>query len=191
MKSKALLGFAVTALLLTATVINSCNKVYPDPCEGVTCLNGGTCVNGSCDCADGYSGPSCAHQITPTKIRISKIKITKFPQYDGGSSWDFGSGPDIYVELLLGSSTIFKQPTMFENAQATQDYTYIPTSSIDLNDATAQYTIRLFDYDSISGDDFMGGIIFYPYSSTNGFPTTLYLDAGGAVKFELTFSYVW
>ena len=194
MKSKTIFSFIVTSLFLSTLVLNSCKKDDPepvDPCENVTCLNGGTCVNGACDCADGYSGPSCADQITPIKIRISTIKITDFPQYDGGSSWDFGSGPDIYVELLLGNTTIHEQPTMFENANATQDYTYTPSSLVDLTDATAQYTIRLYDYDSGSDDDFMGGILFYPYSNTNGFPTTINLDAGGDVTFELTVSYVW
>lgn len=189
MKSFMKLGFVITSLALIT--LTSCKKDDPDPCEGVTCLNGGACVNGSCDCADGYSGPSCADQITPTKVRISKIKITSFPQYDGGSSWDIGSGPDIYVELLLGSTQIHEQPTMYENATSTQDYTYTPSSYIDLTDATAQYTIRLYDYDSGSAADFMGGILFYPYSNTGGFPTTINLDAGGDVTFELTVSYVW
>ena len=40
-------------------------------------------------------------------------------------------------------------------------------------------------------DDLMGGILFYPYSSTGGFPTTRTLDAGGDVAFELTYIYVW
>ena len=30
-----------------------------DPCEGVECQNGGTCIEGSCECAQGYSGPNC------------------------------------------------------------------------------------------------------------------------------------
>ena len=36
----------------------------------------------------------------------------------------------------------------------------------------------------------MGGILFYPYSSTNGFPTNIYIDAGGGVSFVLTVTYV-
>jgi len=37
----------------------------------------------------------------------------------------------------------------------------------------------------------MGGIYFYPYSNTGGFPTTLHVDAGGDVTFELSVNYVW
>lgn len=162
-----------------------------DPCDGVTCYNGGTCINGTCSCPQGYTGPACESQVTPTKIRISKVKITKFPQYDGGSNWDIWDGPDIYVVIKKGSTLIHEQPTMFEDASVTSTYTYTPTSYIDLTDATAQYSISLYDYDDGLGDDFMGGISFYPYSSTGGFPTTLYLDAGAGVTFELTVSYVW
>lgn len=39
----------------------SCKKEDPivDPCANITCLNGGTCVNGTCNCPPGYSGTLC------------------------------------------------------------------------------------------------------------------------------------
>ncbi len=43
----------ITTLLLFAI---SCKK---DDCKDKVCLNGGTCVDGSCLCANGYSGPNC------------------------------------------------------------------------------------------------------------------------------------
>lgn len=30
-----------------------------DPCDSVTCLNGSTCVEGVCECREGYTGTSC------------------------------------------------------------------------------------------------------------------------------------
>jgi hypothetical protein len=189
MKSKLLFGFAVTTLFLTATVFTSCEK---DPCEDVTCLNGGTCIDGECDCPEGYTGSDCGDQITPSNIRVSKISITKFPSYNNGSDWDtWSAGPDIYVLIKKNSTTIHEQPTMWEDADAAQDYTYEPNSPIDLSEPTVQYTISLYDYDSTGDNDFMGGINFYPYSSDNDFPNTLYIDAGGDVSFELDVSYAW
>lgn len=30
-----------------------------DPCDDTNCLNDGICVDGTCECPDGYSGPNC------------------------------------------------------------------------------------------------------------------------------------
>ena len=30
-----------------------------DPCESVSCLNGSTCIEGICECREGYTGASC------------------------------------------------------------------------------------------------------------------------------------
>lgn len=36
-------------------------------CGNVTCLNGGTCVHGSCFCADGFRGVACALSQCPNE----------------------------------------------------------------------------------------------------------------------------
>ena len=43
------------ALLFTIVSTQSCT----DKCDGVNCQNGGACVDGTCNCPDGYSGASC------------------------------------------------------------------------------------------------------------------------------------
>ena len=172
------------------SVITSCNK---DECENVVCLNGGVCVNGDCDCPDGWEGPNCGDQETPLKMRIHSIVVTKFPAFDQGANWDVFDGPDIYYTVFDGNVLIHESETFFEDADPTQDYTFSPLL-IELSDVTGNHAIHLWDYDDgITDDDWMGGIEFVPYSSnTNGFPTTLDLDvAGGSVAFRLTVSYVW
>jgi len=177
------------ALPITLLLMSSCKK---DPCESTICLNNGTCVNGQCNCTDGYTGSDCSQQVTPNEIKVTKVKITKFPAtVSSGASWDLNSGPDIYIEILKGSSSLYTTSTYYENADPSVIYSFDLNPVLNLNEPNNEYSIRLYDYDTSSGDDYMGGIIFTPYSNTTGFPATLNLDAGGDVAFELTLSYVW
>lgn len=47
---------SVLALFFTVVLFQSCET---DPCENVTCLNDGICLDGTCDCPTGYSGADC------------------------------------------------------------------------------------------------------------------------------------
>lgn len=164
----------------------------PNACLGVTCLNGGYCANGTCVCAQGYTGSDCSQQITPSAIRINSITVTSFPATDGGAGWDLTSGPDIFPELRLGSTLIWDAPTFYQNADPGQDYIFTPNPTFNLTSPTSQYTINLLDYDDLDADDWMGGVNFTPYSSSNDFPTTITLaPPGGAVTFTLDVSYIW
>ena len=67
-------------------------------------------------CPEGYKGKDCKEQITPSKITLTKIQVTKFPQTNGGASWDVASGPDIFIKfwkirryINLGKSYIFSR----------------------------------------------------------------------------------
>lgn len=184
----------LTLAIIGITINNSCKKDDPkpsDPCQNITCLNGGYCANGQCVCPKGYTGANCSQQVTPSQMRITKIEVTRFPATDGGAGWDLTSGPDIYPTFSLGSSTIWNSPTYYENANPSLVYEFIPNPAIVLSSPISQYTISLYDYDDLDADDFMGGINFTPYSSTGGFPTTRTIDAGGSVAFRLTFTYSW
>jgi hypothetical protein len=43
------------ALILLLT-IGACKE---EPCDSVVCYNGGTCLNGTCDCTTGFEGDDC------------------------------------------------------------------------------------------------------------------------------------
>lgn len=184
----------IVLLLPLILLINSCTKEDPkpvDPCANITCLNGGYCVNGACSCPEGYSGPDCGTQVTPVKIKISRIDVTRFPATDDGAGWDLTSGPDIYPVLAKGSSILYKPSTFYQNANPSSIYTFDLSPQVDLTEAKDDYVISLYDYDDFDADDFMGGISFVAYASKNGFPKVISLDAGGDVAFKLYVSYVW
>lgn len=57
MKMKKIISLSLLIMLLGA-----CAK---DPCTGVECLNEGICVDGSCDCPEGFIGPDCGIVLDP------------------------------------------------------------------------------------------------------------------------------
>lgn len=183
--------FLLLAFLSMNTLFySSCGK--DDPCDLITCLNGGVCINGECDCPEGYEGPDCSNIQTPTNIRILNIKVTRFPATEAnGASWDLTSGPDIYVQVLYNNGVIYDHPTVFENANPAQSYDFQPNVNLNITNPTNRYVVRLYDYDSTGSDDFMGGIEFTPFTGTNGFPQTITIDANGGVAFELTYDYTF
>ena len=183
---KTIVNFFFLAVITTAFI--GCEK---DPCSNVICYNDGTCVNGQCLCPEGYSGADCSQQVTPEKIRVSKIEIIRFPATDNGAGWDLTSGPDIYPAIYKGSSELYSSTNFFQNADPSFTYDFDVDPALDLTDPQDQYQIDLYDNDDFDADDFMGGIIFTPYVNNNGFPNTIDLDVGGAVAFKLHVNYVW
>ena len=50
-------SFYQLSLLITLFALASCSS---DPCEEVNCLNGGICMEGTCDCPPGWAGADCS-----------------------------------------------------------------------------------------------------------------------------------
>lgn len=51
------LSFILAPFIFITLLFSACTQ--QDPCTDITCMNGGTCDNGTCDCPDGYSGTLC------------------------------------------------------------------------------------------------------------------------------------
>ena len=66
-------GWSTQCSDLNRAYMCSCNdgstatycETPPDPCDGVVCLNGGFCADGTCTCTSGYSGTFCATPPDP------------------------------------------------------------------------------------------------------------------------------
>lgn len=128
----------------------------------------------------------------PSKILITKIRVTKFPATDsGGAGWDLLSGADIFPKVLKGSTVLWDSPTYTEDASASSSHDFTPSPSIQISDLSSQHTIELYDYDNTDPDDWMGGINFTPSSFINGAPSSFTLDAGGSTAFEVFVDYVY
>ncbi|MBX3238813.1 MAG: hypothetical protein KIT80_08535 [Chitinophagaceae bacterium] len=127
-------------------------------------------------------------------MKVTKVELTRFPATDNnGAGWDPTSGPDIYLKLFKGEAQIWKSSNTYnyQNATPSNVYSFDVTPAVDFADPVDEYSIILYDYDDFDADDFMGGIIFTPYSKSGKFPSVITLDAGGTVAFKLHVSYVW
>jgi len=152
----------------------SCKK--DNSCEGV-CENDGSCVDGRCLCVGLWKGPNCTEQITPTLIKAGGISVTVMPATDiNGSSWDLGSGADIYVIVKQGTNVLLNTSTDWrQNAGIGETWTY----NISTLDAETPFSIELWDYDDFDSDDFMGGVSGFIYSHNNNFPLYESFDCSG------------
>lgn len=178
MRKTLILSFLAAMMLAT-----SCKK---DPqeklCDGIICLNGGVCVNGGCECPDRYTGPACATEVDPIKMKVGQIELTGFPATtSSGAGWDTFDGADVYLEILKGGVSHYKTNTV---TNLTGAHTW--SVNFEFTDPTATYVIRAVDDDNgITTDDYLGGITFTPYISGADFPTSYPVECVGCtVSFE-------
>lgn len=174
-------------LLIITFFSHGCKE---DACEDVSCLNGGTCIDGQCDCPEGYSGLDCGNVETPDLIKVSAVSLIHFPLTESnGGSWDISSGPDIYFRIFEGDELIYDS-YYYENATADGEFIWEFTEPISLTEPLLSHSIALYDYDVIDADDFMEVINFTPFDESEGLPAPLILDVG-KLTFELEVEYVY
>lgn len=186
---------------------SSDSKTSSTPCIPITCFNGGTSTpNCGCTCPQGYTGSNCQTQVQPTKITITKIRVTSFPNTtSSGATWD-SSFPnaanifaDIRVSLKDGNLNEIYGSGYYANvlSNGTNYYDFTPATPINITYVNSFFTLDLLDYDAASSnaiftsDEFMATSFFNIYTATGGFPTTLTLVGSSTFRAELTLSYTW
>lgn len=176
-----------SCFFLLLLLLASCEKNTPpespkDPCENVTCLNGGACVDGSCNCPTAWTGPDCSWERIPQKMKYGKIKITAFPPTDNGAGWDLTSGPDVYLRISRGN-TVLHTTNYVQNLSGQHEWVV----NFDIDYPTETYSIAAYDYDDgLTDDDFLGGISFVPYLSGQKFPVWYPVTCSGCtVSFQV------
>jgi hypothetical protein len=187
-------------LVVLTNIGCSSDSVSSSSCPIINCQNGGTFVNCQCDCPDGYSGEDCGTQITPSKIKITKFKITSFSNTNVGSSWDTNSEPDIFLQMIDEHvGTYIWISDIYPNVLSTgnDNFIFIPNAPIEIINTSSFYSINLVDNDVNDTpsyfDEQMSSVLFNIYTPTNHFPSTLYLTDNQTYPFkvELSLTYEW
>src|SRR5258706_7386426 len=105
--------FLYIVATLNLACFTSCNE---RSCENTMCENGGVCIDGTCNCPDGFMGKYCHERTTPDVMRITSLAVTRFPGLKEGMTWDNLDGPDIYYQMYDGASLIAVPDYLFVNA---------------------------------------------------------------------------
>lgn len=96
---------------------------------------------------------------TFTTFICNAVKVVKMPLYDGNSKWDVDSDADLMVEILENKTVVYDPEGHY-----IQDVSKLPVSYSLRKQVTfkknQEYTIRLYDYDNFSGNDYIGGVKF-------------------------------
>lgn len=147
-------------------------------------------------CPPGYTGTNCDVQLTPNRIKVTKIRVKYFPNTNEGDNWDFNTAPDIFVELGVADGTevitLYSSDYYEDVLSDGTYYDFIPSEPIYLLEPTDVHTVLLGDFDSGSANEFMGGFNFFPYSSNNEFPSVIKVeDLDIPLSFELSLRYEW
>ena len=115
---KYLFVFSIIACSAMVTLVTSCKK-DEDPCKDVSCLNGGTCIDGTCDCPDGFSGPNC--ETEDPCYEAVENDTWGYDDFGGPECWSMVCGHD---ECGFGTR---QSPINITNAEPTSD---LPNLSI-------------------------------------------------------------
>lgn len=177
---------------------NMNNNNNSEPCGGITCMNGGACVDDVCVCTNGYTGADCGTAKDIETITINKITITDFPQKDPQEAeWDGNSGPDVTVEIIRGVTSVHldNRPCIDAENNVTNPNAdpciFDFPAGLDLTETMSSHVINVLDFDTPSQSDLMGAIsISNPnqFFQDEGFPATITLSAG-TISMELEVEY--
>ena len=109
-----------------------------------------------------------------TKLKINKIVVTNYPVINDGNN---DPGPDIYLSINSGTSSNTNDFTTGYYSDCTgEPLTYSSDFPVYLTNIDINWSIGLWDYDSYTSDDFIGGIYFKPSEFKEGYPSTIDLS---------------
>lgn len=163
-----------------------------EACIPEICLNGGTSIDCQCECPIGFSGVNCEVELTPKMLVISKIELLGFPENNGLFGWDTTSKPDVFVAIVENDDIIYLSD-YYENVDNFDTpLIFTPDSPIEIkiNSKSEKLNFVVYDLDSGSDNDYMGGITFNKYEEGDS-KLTKYIFETTSVDVIFHVSFKW
>jgi hypothetical protein len=180
--------FAVLLAVVTAFSMLSCKKAV-DPCTVAgTCANNAIgCIDGNCQCGEGYEGTGCFTEKTPKSITVTKVTIVDYPPLNNGQVWDFLSNPD--WQLFFRASGPVGQTTVYNDCPLS----VTPSWAVNIKlDPLVKNVILLYENDAPLADVLAASIVFTPgiFIKGSDFPPVITLtDTNITVKLAVTYQF--
>lgn len=156
-------------LLCFAIAILSCNE---NPCDDISCLNGGECFEGICDCPSGFTGENC--QFLSKLLRSVSI--------DGEKILEYGYDDNDNLQSMISNlSSVFlehKKDTIISTAVSTQINQEVITYYIRIN--TDSLIVRTMTNGTLNSKH----LLFTNYSEPCGFQKEELIDSASGVTTE-------
>ncbi|MEG1499316.1 MAG: PKD domain-containing protein [Bacteroidales bacterium] len=125
---------------------------------------------------------------TSSELLISSITVNAMPfNALDGRQWDVASGPDVCFKISNVNSTIYQHPTYKEDVSAADlPIVFTLTENLKLSFFN-EYTITVYDYDNLSGNDEIKSFKFLLKDYTNQ-PSNIKLTNGNCT---ITVGVIW
>jgi len=154
-------------------------------CEETNC-NYGTCIEGVCDCEEGFGGDDCTDELTPVRVRIVNVEVLSYPVLNpDGLFWDEfdGSAPDLVYEINQGINSSGVRGIELQDAES------LPVAWVDniFLEPETTYSFKLIDVDELSESE-MHSFEFVSFSGTRADNYT-YTDPKYDIQLELEYDF--
>lgn len=179
-------------ILIVLFVLLSFSTCSKSDCADKVCLNGGECIDGTCECNEIWTGSDCSEQLIPRFAVVTNVRVLNYPELNMlGNPWDDNDDPDITFEVFDNSNEIYDYGNFLSNVTpgTVQDF------KVDLGDLKMNtrryYLFHLLDYDFSEGFDKIGEGGLVPLNiDTVNLPDTLF-TANGEIAFAIAVEYEW
>lgn len=165
--------FLFMFLAVVALCFSACQKDF-HPCDNITCYNNGTCVNGDCQCVNGYRGRDCSIDPLPKSVTISKIVVTNYPVLGlQNTNWDSGStNGDEYADIFVAMNKVigsdynanlndFESSNYYQNVSTVRDLEFSNNSDFPfaVTEIKEHRMLSIWDYDANIGVELMNEVV--------------------------------
>ena len=106
---------------------------------------------------------SCGNKKVLTSAQLNAIRINHVPSsMPNNDSWDPGAGlPDIQIKITLNKVNIYTSE-VYDDASAKNTYIFKRSTPFLFEDMESEYRVDVYDFDSFSSDEWIGGFTFQP-----------------------------